>query len=454
MKNILVVGAGKSSSTLIKYLIENAENEKWKITICDRDKSIIEEKIDGSVHAEAVEFDVMDKELRRKLIIENDVVISMLPARFHMPIIEDCVELKTNVVTPSYETKEIKALNEKALENGVLIMNELGLDPGIDHMSAKKIIDDIEKKGGKLTYFESFTGGLVAPESDDNPWNYKFTWNPRNVVLAGQGSAAKFIQQGRYKYIPYNRLFRRTEVIEVEGFGKFEGYANRDSLKYRGTYGLENIPTIYRGTLRRVGFSRAWNSLVQLGATDDSYVMEGSANMTHRDFINSFLAYNPWDSVELKFRYYMRIDQDDNIWEKLVWLGLFEDTPIGLGKDSTPAQILQKIMEKKLTLEPEDKDMIVMYHKVGYKLDGVDREVNSSLVVLGEDQTYTAMSDTVGLPLGIFIKFLLRGDINCKGVRMPISPDVYNPVLKELEEYGVKFREKDFAPSAKEVKLQ
>jgi len=454
MKNILIVGAGKSSATLIKYLIKNAEKEQWIITIADRDKSLILEKTGGSKHTIAVEMDIMDDEHRKKLINQNDVVISMLPARFHMPLIKDCIALKTNVVTPSYENAEMKALNDEAEANGVLIMNELGLDPGIDHMSAMRIIDRITEKGGELTYFESFTGGLVAPESDDNPWNYKFTWNPRNVVLAGQGGAAKFIQQGRYKYIPHNRLFRRTEVIDIEGYGKFEGYANRDSLKYRKIYGLENIPTIYRGTLRRVGFSRAWTTLVQIGATDDTYIMEGSANMTHRDFINSFLAYNPWDSVELKFRYYMKIDQDDNIWEKLEWLGLFERTPIGLGKDSTPAQILQRIMEKKLSLEPEDKDMIVMYHKIGYMLDGVNREVKSSLVVIGEDQTYTAMSDTVGLPLGIFTKHLLQGHIKCKGVRLPIKAEVYNPVLDELVEYGIEFKEKDFVPSEREVKLQ
>ncbi len=454
MKNILIIGAGKSSSTLIKYLIEQANKEQWKITIADKSKSLILEKTGGSKYTEAIELDIMDAERRKELIAQSDVVISMLPVKFHLPVIKDCIELKTDVITPSYENAEIRELNEKALANGVLIMMELGLDPGIDHMSAMRIIDRIRSNGGELNYFESFTGGLVAPESDDNPWNYKFTWNPRNVVLAGQGGAAKFIQRGRYKYIPYNRLFRRTESIEIEGYGKFEGYANRDSLSYRKIYGLEKIPTIYRGTLRRVGFSRAWNALVQIGATDDTYIMEGSANMTHRDFINSFLAYNPYDSVELKFRYYMKIDQDDIIWEKLDWLGLFERKSIGLEKDSTPAQILQQIMEKKMCLEPDDKDMIVMYHKIGYRLNGENREVNSSLVVIGEDQTYTAMSDTVGLPLGIFTKQLLRGNIKCKGVSLPIKAEVYNSVLDELTDYGVEFVEKDFIPSEREVKMQ
>lgn len=454
MKNILIIGAGKSSATLIKYLIEQANKEQWIISIADKSKSLILEKTNGSKFTQAVELDIMDVDRRKELISQSDVVISMLPARFHLPIIKDCIALKTDVITPSYENAEIRELNEEALASNVLIMMELGLDPGIDHMSAMRIIDRIRSKGGEMSYFESFTGGLVAPESDDNPWNYKFTWNPRNVVIAGQGGAAKFIQRGRYKYIPYNRLFRRTESIDIEGYGKFEGYANRDSLSYRKIYGLETIPTIYRGTLRRVGFSRAWNALVQVGATDDTYIMEGSANMTHRDFINSFLAYNPYDSVELKFRYYSKIDQDDIIWEKLEWLGLFERTPIGLKEDATPARILQQIMEKKMNLEPEDKDMIVMYHKVGYHLNGDNREVKSSLVVIGEDQIYTAMSDTVGLPLGIFTKQLLRGNIKCKGVSLPIKAEVYNPILDELAEYGVKFNERDFIPSEKDVKMQ
>lgn len=453
-KTIMIIGAGKSSSTLIQYFLQNAQKENWKLIITDRNRSTIDEKTNRSHLVEAIEMDMMDQSKRREIIQRADVVISMLPARFHIPIIKDCIDLRKDIITPSYENEDMRALHDEALSKGVLVMNELGLDPGIDHMSAMRIIDHIREKGGEMKYFESFTGGLVAPESDDNPWNYKFTWNPRNVVLAGQGSAAKFIQRDRYKYIPYNRLFRRTEVINIEGFGNFEGYANRDSLKYRKIYGLENIPTIYRGTLRRVGFSRAWNTLVQIGATDDSYVMEGSKYMTHRDFINSFLAYNPYDSVELKFRYYMKIDQDDSIWEKLVWLGLFDHTPIGLEQDGTPAQILQRIMEKKMMLGSEDKDMIVMYHKIGYLHENENKEINSSLVAIGKDERYTAMSDTVGLPLGIFTKLLLQGKINCKGVNLPIRKEVYQPVLDELVNFGISFTEKEFTPSDFEVRMQ
>jgi len=447
MKTILVIGAGRSSSSMIRYFLNNAEKENWHIRVGDMDLDMAKDKVGEHPRAEAFQFDALNEEVRREELQKVDFVVSMLPARFHVEVVKDCIEMKINVITPSYVSEEMKELDAAAKEAGIIIMNEIGVDPGIDHMSAKKVLDEIAEKNGEIDYFESFTGGLVAPESDDNPWNYKFTWNPRNVVLAGQGSAAKFIQQGQYKYIPYNKLFRRTEIIEVEGHGKFEGYANRDSLKYRSIYGLENIPTIYRGTFRKVGFCRSWNVFVTLGATDDSYILEGSKDMTKRQFINSFLAYNPHDSVELKLRHYLKIDHDDYIWDRLVWLGIFEDEPLNLGEDKTPAQILQKILEEKWTLKPDDKDMIVMWHKFGFKIGDELHEINSSMVCIGEDQTYTAMSETVGLPVAICTKMILNGTIQLKGVQMPIHKEIYEPVLKELEEYGIVFSDKEVEPN-------
>ncbi len=445
MKRILVIGAGRSSSTMIKYFLNQSQKENWLIRVGDMQLSFAQEKVGNHVNGEAFKFNALNAEERRKEISNSDIVISMLPARFHLEVVRDCINLKKDVITPSYVTDEMKALNEQIIDAGIIAMNEMGLDPGIDHMSAMKILDEIEEKGGVVSGFESFTGGLIAPESDNNPWNYKFTWNPRNVVLAGQGGAAKFIQEGQYKYIAYNNLFRRTEIIEIEGFGKFEGYANRDSLRYRSIYGLENIPTIYRGTLRKIGFCRAWNIFVKLGLTDDSYVIEGSEDMTYRQFINSFLSYNSHDSVELKFRYQLRIEQDDYIWEKLVWLGIFEDKKVGI-KDATPAQILQKILEDKWTLEENDKDMIVMWHKLNFKLNGENKEIRSYMTYIGEDQTYTAMSDTVGLPVAICAKMILNNKIKLKGVHLPIHKEIYLPILKELEDYGIVFKEREVQP--------
>ncbi len=446
MKKILLIGAGRSTSSLTQYLLFNAEKEHWFITIADQSKELAYKASKDHPLSKAIAFDVNNEEERNRLIDEHDLIISMLPARMHLSVAKDCVKYKKHMVTASYISNEMKDLDAAAKSAGIVMMNEIGVDPGIDHLSAMRVINKIKEAGGKLHAFETFTGGLVAPESDNNPWNYKFTWNPRNVVLAGQG-AAKFIQEGKYKYIPYHKLFRRTEIIEIDDYGKFEGYANRDSLSYREIYGLDDIPTMYRGTLRRLGYCKAWNLFVQLGATDDSYVMEGSGKMTHRDFINSFLSYNPNDSVELKFKHYLNIRQDDEeLFEKFVWLGIFDDTPVGL-PDSTPAQILQHILEKKWTLAAEDKDMIVMWHRFRYKLNGKDIELHSSMVVKGDDQRYTAMAKTVGLPVAIATKMILNGTIATPGVHVPIIKEIYSPILNELENYGINFIEKEVEPT-------
>ena len=442
MKNILIIGAGKSSSSLIKYLLDKSSEEKLQIIIGDISIDNAKKLINNHKNATAILLDVFDKNQREKAIKNADIVISMLPARFHIEVAKDCIQFKKHLVTASYISEEMKTLDKQAKENGLVFMNEIGLDPGIDHMSAMQVIDRIRDNGGKMLLFESFCGGLVAPESDDNLWNYKFTWNPRNVVLAGQGGAAMFIQEGTYKYIPYHKLFRRTEFLKINGSGKFEAYANRDSLKYRSVYGLDDIPTMYRGTVRKVGFSRAWNIFVQLGMTDDSYTIEDSENMSYRDFVNLFLAYSPSDSVELKLRSYLKIDQDDIMWEKLIELDIFNPKKkVGL-KNATPAQILQKILSDSWTLQENDKDMIVMQHLFGYEINGEKRQVESSLVVLGENQTYTAMAKTVGLPVAIAALKILKGEIKTPGVQLPITKEVYEPILKELEKYGIKFTEK------------
>ena len=443
MRNILIIGAGKSSSSLIKYLLDKSTKEKLHITVGDISIKGAESRINGHPNATAIHLDIFNEQQRIQAVKNTDIVISMLPARFHIEVAKDCITYNKSMVTASYISKEMKALDNEAKEKGLVFMNEIGVDPGIDHMSAMQVIDQIHAKGGKLLLFESFTGGLVAPESDNNLWNYKFTWNPRNVVLAGQGGAAMFIQEGTYKYIPYHKLFRRTEFLNINGSGKFEAYANRDSLKYRKIYGLEDIQTMYRGTVRKVGFSRAWNIFIQLGMTDDTYTIEDSENMTYRDFTNLFLAYSPTDSVELKLRSYLKIDQDDIMWDKLVELDIFNATKkIGL-KNATPAQMLQKILSDSWTLQPEDKDMIVMHHKFGYELDGKKHQIESSMVSIGENQTYTAMAKTVGLPVAIAALKILNKEITTPGVQLPISKEVYEPILKELENYGIFFKEKE-----------
>ena len=441
MRKILIIGAGKSSSYLLKYLLEKSEAEETHIIVADVNIQNARDLINNHENAQAITLDVFDKASRQSAIENADIVISMLPARYHIEVAKDCITFGKNMVTASYVSKEMADLDKAAKNKGLVLMNEIGVDPGIDHMSAMKVLDEIRDKGGNIILFESFAGGLVAPESDNNLWNYKFTWNPRNVVVAGQGSAAKFIQEGTYKYIPYHRLFRRTEFLDVEGYGRFEAYANRDSLKYQSVYGLDSAKTLYRGTMRRVGFSRAWNIFVQLGLTDDSYQIEDSENMTYRDFVNSFLPYSPTDSVELKFRHALKIDQDDIVWDKLVELDLFSGKKQVEIKNATPAEILQKILQDSWTLGEDDKDMIVMYHKFGYELDGKKHQIDATMVTKGDDQTYTAMAKTVGLPVGIATLMILNEKLTTPGVQIPISKNVYEPILKELKEYNIKFNE-------------
>ena len=440
-RKILVIGAGKSTSYLLDYFLNNAAEEKLHLTIGDINPNAIPDSIRKNPFCTVIQLDIFKDKERKRAIQNADIVVSMLPARFHIQVAKDCIIYNKHLVTASYASKEIKALDKEVKKKGLIFMNEIGLDPGIDHMSAMQIIDRIRDKGGKMLLFESFTGGLVAPENDNNLWNYKFTWNPRNVVVAGQGGVAKFLQEGSYKYIPYHKLFRRTEFFDIEGYGKFEGYANRDSLDYWEAYGLQNVLTLYRGTMRRVGFSKAWNMFVQLGMTDDSYSIENSQGMSYREFINLFLPYSPTDSVELKLRHYLKIDQDDIMWGKLLELNLFDSKKLITLKNATPAQILQEILQDSWTLSDDDKDMIVMYHKFGYELNGKKLQIDANMVVIGENRTYTAMAKTVGLPVAIATLLILNGKVTTPGVQIPIRKEFYKPILTELKEHGIIFKE-------------
>jgi len=442
MKKVLILGAGLSTISLIKYLLKNAAIYDWQIIVGDLSEKAARDKVGQDERGRAIHFNIADEAASRKTIEEVDVVISMLPAFLHILVIEKCIEFKKPMLSASYATDEIKALDERAVAAGIPIFMELGVDPGIDHMSAMKVINRIKDEGGEVTSFYSFTGGLVAPEYDNNPWNYKFTWNPRNVVMAGTG-VSQYINNGRYKYIPYFRLFDRILNRRVLKYGDFEIYPNRDSLKYREIYDLKDIPSMFRGTMRRPGFSKAWNVFVTLGCTDDTYRMENSENMSYREFINTFLKYQPDVPVEIKLQDYCPNAADPIVFEKLKWLGIFSDRKIGL-KNATPAQILQKLLEEKWSMDPEDKDMIVMQHEFKFKLNGKEKMIVSAMAVLGKNQEETAMAITVGTPLAIAAKLLLTGKLNQKGIQLPIKREIYEPILTELEESGINFEEQEY----------
>ena len=436
MQHILVLGAGLSSSYLIKYLLANAKKENWQITVADQSLALAESKIKKHPLAKAIALDVSNKEQREAEIKEADIVVSLLPPNLHILAAKECIKCKKHLVTASYISNEMKSLHNQALKADVLFLNEIGLDPGIDHLSAMEMIHGIQSKGGEIVSFKSYCGGLVAPEYDNNPWNYKFTWNPRNVILAGQATA-KYLEDGQVKFIPVNRIFTQTEDVSVKGYGKFESYANRDSLGYIEPYGLMTAKTVLRGTLRRKGYSLNWNNLIKLGLTDDTFHIQHSHEMSYRNFLSAFIPGANNVNIEDKLSEFLNISKSSKEYKRITWLGLLSNDLIGL-KNASPAQILQNLLQQKWKLEKTDLDMIVMKHEITYKIGSKIQKADSTLVVKGEDEVYTAMSKTVGLPLAIATKLILQGKIKSRGVQMPISEEFYKPILKELEKFGVR----------------
>lgn len=442
MKNLLIIGAGRSATALINYILDQARQHNFFVTVADADIELAQRKIKGHPNGRAIWLDASKPNDRRDVINRHDVVVSLLPPQMHLDLAQDCIVLGKHMVTASYVSKQVFRLGDEARQRALVFMNELGLDPGIDHMSAMQRIHKIQNEGGKITAFYSYTGGLVAPESDDNPWHYKFSWNPRNVVLAGQGTA-QFLEDGKLKYIPYRRLFRQYRLVDIPQMGQWEVYANRDSMLYREAYGLQNIKTLFRGTIRHRGFCDAWNALVRIGLTDATFPIVNSDELTYHDLMEAFLGISQHTgSVKDRVAKMIESEPDSDIMKKLEWLGLFSKRRIKV-KSATPSLILENLLLEKWALKPEEKDMVIMQHVFEYELNRKKRKLTSTLVMKGTDGTDTAMSKLVGLPLGIFVKLLLLGKISTTGVNIPTMPEVYEPVMKELEEHGVRFTEQE-----------
>lgn len=439
MNTILILGAGKSASCLIEYLAASCEKKGRTLILADLDLNTAKSKLKNYPGTLAEQLDSEDAIPRRKLIAKAEVVISMLPAFMHPVIAADCLELGRHFFSASYESDVLREMKTAIEKKGLFFLNECGLDPGIDHMSAMKIIRGAKSRGEEILSFKSYCGGLLAPESEDNPWKYKFTWNPRNVVLAGQGTSC-FIEKGDLKYVPYHQLFKRRETISFPGLGDFDGYPNRDSLSYRKVYGLEEIPTMLRGTLRRAGFCKAWDVFVQLGMTDDSFQIDLPQGTTLKQFLNAFLSYHEELSVEEKLAQVIP-ELDFPTFEKIQWLGFFEKRPLPKTK-GTAAQILQSILEIDWELQPEDRDMIVMKHLFEIRTNDGLKKFSSSLVSFGEDSVNTAMAKTVGLPLAIAVDLFMDEKIHLTGLHLPVLPEIYEPILEELEKHGIRFDEK------------
>lgn len=442
MKNLLIIGAGRSATVLIDYILEEAKKHDFFVSVADADVNLAAQKINNHPRGRALWLDASKVNDRRDLIQRHDVVVSLLPPAMHLEVAQDCIQLGKHMVTASYVSKQIFRLGDDARQRALVFMNELGLDPGIDHMSAMQRIHHIQKMGGKITAFYSYTGGLVAPENDDNPWHYKFSWNPRNVVLAGQGTA-QFLEDGKLKYIPYRRLFRQYRTVEIPEMGEWEVYANRDSLLYKEAYGLQDIATLFRGTVRHRGFCDAWNALVRIGLTDATFPIVDSDELTYHDLMEAFLGISQHTgSVRERVAKMLETDPESEIMQKLDWLGLFSRRKIKV-QNGTPALILENLLLEKWSLKPHEKDMVIMQHVFEYELKKQKKKLTSTLVMKGDDGVRTAMSKLVGLPLGIFVKLLMMGKISTTGVNIPTMPEVYEPVMAELEDFGVKFVEQE-----------
>ncbi len=439
MTNILIFGAGKSSSYLYQYLLSVSAHYDWNITSVDADLKVAQDRIGNNPKGKAIQLDIFEDDTRKKLIQNADFVISLLPPSLHIIVAKDCLEYSKNLVTASYVSDEIQALHEDVAKKQLTFMNEIGLDPGLDHLSAMKIIHELENEGAIIHTFKSYCGGLVAPVSDDNPWHYKVSWNPQNIVNAGK-AGAEFLQDNTKKHLSYEQLFREVEIIDVPNFGALAAYANRDSLKYKNIYGLSDIKTLLRATFRHEDFCIAWNVVVNLGLVDDKIKMN-TQNTTYFQWFKSITHLQTAEEIKEKI-FSIAATKPDVAYHLLNWLELFSNKPIPKEGEFTSSQILQMLIEEKWKMKKEDKDMIVMHHEFGYTLQNQNKQKTSTLIVEGENNIYTAMAKTVGLPMAIYTKLFLTGKINnLYGVQIPTSEMVYKPILDELEQYQVKFIE-------------
>ncbi len=440
MNKILILGAGRSATALINYLLDEASNNGWYVTVADSNLQAAQDKVGSHPAGRAIWLNVTNVDDRKAAIAKADVVISLLPPFLHTMVAEDCLILSKHLLTASYVSQGFYSKADEVREKALIFMGELGLDPGLDHMSAMERINEIRADGGKITAFRSFTGGLVAPESDDNPWHYKISWNPRNVVLAGQGTA-QYLKGGKYKFVPYQRLFTQAVPIDIQGMGTYEVYPNRDSLLYRSSYGLDDIPQLIRGTIRHTGYCAAWNALIVIGYTNADFPIMHSEDLTYHQLTEAFMGNNNKEAtLKESVANLVGTPINSDIMQKLEWLGIFSRRKINL-VNATPAKILEELLLEKWALKPKDKDMVIMQHEFEYTKGDKNYLLTSTLVMEGDDSANTAMAKLVGLPLGITAKMVMAGKLTTPGVNIPVLPEVYTLVLRELEKMGIKFKD-------------
>lgn len=436
MHTVLVAGAGKSSTYLIQYLLSHAAQNKWKVIVADGDANAIAEKTDNSPYAEAAPIDITNPAQREPLVKRADIVVSLMPPHLHIHLAKDCLKFKKNLITSSYVSEELKAMDQEVKDAGLMFMCEMGLDPGIDHMTANKIIHSVHRVAGSIYSFKSYCGGLIAPESDNNPWHYKFSWNPRNIITAGLGGS-KYLQNGKIVEIPYEKIFENNKKIKVDGLGSLAYYPNRDSLKYLDLYDIPDIKTFLRATLRYPAFSIGWDALIKLGMT----TMEDSFDKKGQTLRSWLIAKSGCTQGDLKAAVAAKlgVEADSTAITLLEWLGLFEEYPLMPGTASS-GEILLDLLLDKWSMASAEKDMVVMQHEIEYMHKGRKTKLTSTMVIKGENRERSAMAKTVGLPMGILARLVLNKKVTPPlGVHIPSMPAVYRPVLAELEDHGIEF---------------
>jgi len=443
MKQILVLGAGLSSTYLIDYLLKQSQSENWFVTVGDMSLKTAKKAVNGHANGAAIKFDVNDAGFRGTQIEKADIVVNMLPPSFQYLVAIDCVLHSRSMVSASYQNKRMKNLDAEANRKGVLLLTEMGLDPGIDHMIAMSLIHKIRRQKGKITSFKSYGGALPAPDSINNPFKYFVTWNPRNVAMAGE-NGAQFLENGQIKMVPFHNLFQYSWPIKVDGIGTMEVYPNRDTLIYQTHFDISEAKTIMRGTIRYPGWCETWLQIVRLGMANETLYIPNLAEMSYKDFTEMFvpLDVNGTD-LEQRVASYLNINPTGHIMDNLKWFGLFADKRIG-NVGQTASEVLIYLLNSKLKMQPQNRDIIILMTEVEavFRQPTVRRESHTMALVEYGDQQYTAINKGVGLPVAAAVKLILQGKIVLTGSHIPTHPSIYETVLKELRAAGLKFKKK------------
>lgn len=434
MKTILLLGAGKSATVLVEYLLKNAPKNQWKLLLVDANSAIAKQKAGISPWSESIGLDITDSNPRKQLIARADLVISLLPPHLHILVALDCLEQGRHLFTASYIDEDVRKLKSEIEKKGLLFLYEMGLDPGIDHMSAMELIDRVHDSNGKVISFISHCGGLVAKNADNNPWHYKISWNPSNVVHAGKQGAHYLLNNTKVE-LGYTDLFAAQRLANIQSAEELAWYPNRNSIPYAKLYGVESAETFIRTTLRHPHFIQGWQKLIELKLTDSHPVLDAT-NSSIASFFQQIIHYNQFENVFREI-----LNQDPIVKELFQSLGLFDSAALLSKNEYSPALFLQECLEKKLKMESSDCDRVVMQHELIIMRGQKRKKLISTLDIEGDDATHTAMAKTVGLPLALATKHFLNDEISLRGLQIPITKSIYQLILPDLADQGIRFNE-------------